>query len=129
MLLLLILTNIKPTPQAASNLTYYIYLSPSSTLFHLLTFDYLRQITIYKSHNFHKQRKMMAFTMSRMTQTLYQVAGFQNPPSDRSMMNKLPNEVLHEILYYAALSRGVTRALRLKLVCREFIPPSFHRTL
>ncbi|OTB04391.1 hypothetical protein M426DRAFT_320762 [Hypoxylon sp. CI-4A] len=32
----------------------------------------------------------------------------------------LPVEIFDRILYYSALSRGVTRALRLKLVCRAF---------
>ncbi|KAL7626548.1 hypothetical protein AAE478_003320 [Parahypoxylon ruwenzoriense] len=33
---------------------------------------------------------------------------------------EFPPELLHRILYFSALCRGVTRALRLKLVCRAF---------
>jgi hypothetical protein len=32
----------------------------------------------------------------------------------------LPEELLHKVLLYAVVSRGTTRALRLKLVCSRY---------
>ncbi|ORY55920.1 ankyrin repeat-containing domain protein [Pseudomassariella vexata] len=43
----------------------------------------------------------------------------------------IPPELLHKILFFATLSCGVTRALRLKLVCRTFyetVPPALFET-
>ncbi|KAI2463213.1 ankyrin [Annulohypoxylon bovei var. microspora] len=43
----------------------------------------------------------------------------------------LPVEILHDILFFASLSRGIARALRLKLVCRTFyhaINPALFQT-
>lgn len=51
----------------------------------------------------------------------------QNPLVSTMQLLDLPPEILHEILLQSIISRGLPRALRLKLVCRMYQAPCHRR--